>query len=157
MRENVDVRIDFLGLHAFVAIAERGSGAFLDGARLRVAPAADAAGMTGFANPQFFPKAYRDHLRAAGQKIAKWESLHCAAHEYLRVAEGSAQFALYSRLKPWDHAAGTLLVEEAGGVARLWSGENYRPAAVNVGLIAAASEDNWRQCHDLYIKNAIAE
>lgn len=139
-------------LNQRMAIAERGSGAYLNQVRMRVQPLPAAAEMTGFANPQFFLKDHRQHIRTAAKAIKDWQALHCAAHEYLRVASGAAQFALYSRLKPWDHVAGTLMVEEAGGVARLWSGERYRPGALDVGLIAAAGPENWQQCFDLFVK-----
>jgi fructose-1,6-bisphosphatase/inositol monophosphatase family enzyme len=38
--------------------------------------------------------------------------------------------------KPWDHAAGTLMVAEAGGEARRFDGQLYSPMQpVNGGLI----------------------
>ena len=43
----------------------------------------------------------------------------CVGREYMDVALGALDYARYGGLlKPWDHAAGTLIVEEAGGRAR---------------------------------------
>jgi fructose-1,6-bisphosphatase/inositol monophosphatase family enzyme len=53
---------------------------------------------------------------------------------------GRADFNFYRMTRPWDHAAGTLMLREAGGVAMRFDGEPYSPAQpVNVGLIAAVS------------------
>ena len=35
--------------------------------------------------------------------------------EYRRVAVGDMDYVLYWRTHPWDHAPGSLIVEEAGG------------------------------------------
>lgn len=45
---------------------------------------------------------------------------HCCGREYLDLLVGKIHFAHYGgALMPWDHAAGTLMVEEAAGYARL--------------------------------------
>lgn len=52
----------------------------------------------------------------------------CAALEYMAILSGASHFSLYHRVMPWDHAAGTFLVQEAGGVAKWNDGAPYRPA-----------------------------
>lgn len=54
---------------------------------------------------------------------------HCVGREYMDLILGKLHFALYGgKMWPWDHAAGTLMVEEAGGTARtLNSGLPYAP------------------------------
>ena len=51
----------------------------------------------------------------------------CVGREYMDIAIGALDFARYGGLlKPWDHAAGVLIVEEAGGrVRRLGDGAPY--------------------------------
>lgn len=57
---------------------------------------------------------------------------------YPLVAAGELDFVLCWRTLVWDHAAGTLLVEEAGGrVARL-DGSDYEPWSDRTGLVLAA-------------------
>ena len=41
----------------------------------------------------------------------------CAAEEYPLTAFGHHDLAIYERTLPWDHAAGCLFLNEAGGVA----------------------------------------
>ncbi|MCH9845602.1 MAG: inositol monophosphatase [Alphaproteobacteria bacterium] len=42
-------------------------------------------------------------------------SLKCAGMDFIMLAQGKRDFSLYHNLHPWDHAAGKLLLEEAGG------------------------------------------
>ena len=61
----------------------------------------------------------------------------CAGHEYVLVAEGSRDFALYWRTLAWDHVAGALLLTEAGGVVERLDGTPYRPGSTGTGLLLA--------------------
>ena len=61
----------------------------------------------------------------------------CAGHEYVLVAEGSRDFALYWRTLAWDHVAGALLLTEAGGVVERLDGTPYRPGSTGIGLLLA--------------------
>lgn len=53
----------------------------------------------------------------------------CVGRDYMDLALGKLHFARYAfHLKPWDHAAGVLLHEEAGGASRLLkAGRGYHP------------------------------
>ena len=60
--------------------------------------------------------------------------------------EGEADYALYRKGKPWDHAPGLLLVSEAGGYVGTFDGEPYDPQrGIPSGLVAAAD----RRTYDL--------
>ena len=47
--------------------------------------------------------------------------------DYPKVVDGSADYALYRRAKPWDHAPGWLFLTEAGGYVGTLDGSPYRP------------------------------
>jgi fructose-1,6-bisphosphatase/inositol monophosphatase family enzyme len=67
-------------------------------------------------------------------------SLNCAGHEYLEILAGNREFSLYRRTKPWDHAAGALMVAEAGGTAVRFDGKPYGPAGgTDSGIITAVT------------------
>jgi fructose-1,6-bisphosphatase/inositol monophosphatase family enzyme len=69
----------------------------------------------------------------------------CAAAQYPAMLLGAPALTLYERTLPWDHAAGALLIEEAGGrVARL-DGSPYLLNDHRVGLLAANSPALWEQ------------
>jgi myo-inositol-1(or 4)-monophosphatase len=98
--------------------AERGGGAFLNGRPIHVARAerlADSLASTGF------PSRKRSHnvnihfyyqLAMASHGVRRTGS---AALDLAYVAAGRLDFFWEFGLKPWDQAAGNLLVEEAGG------------------------------------------
>ena len=53
-------------------------------------------------------------------------------------------------LNAWDHAAGVLIFREAGGIARLLTGEEYLPTMREGHLLTAKTEDSWAQLAELY-------
>ena len=59
------------------------------------------------------------------------KSLRCAAAEYVCLADGKMDFAIFSKLMPWDHAAGVLLQGEAGGYSAYLDGGRYQPARLD--------------------------
>ncbi len=140
---------DILGKE--MTVAEQGSGAYSNSTKLKVKPLKNKKDMTGHINPVFFPKQYREQIAAGMNDFYACMSLACAAHEYLRVARGDAQFSIYSRLKPWDHLAGTLIVREAGGYTVKWDGSPYTPQDNNVGLIACTDKDTWGAVYDSFL------
>jgi fructose-1,6-bisphosphatase/inositol monophosphatase family enzyme len=72
----------------------------------------------------------------------------CAAQTYRLLAEGHYDFALYSKLMPWDHAPGWLIHREAGGYAARFDGSGYEPQQVTGGLICAPDEETWHELRE---------
>ena len=118
-----------------MAMAEQGSGAFLDGGRLAVAAAVPPDQMRA----RLSGKAAK---RLHG-KVGAIFNLRCAGHEYLTLARGDAHVGLYRRLYPWDHAPGDLLFREAGGFAARLDGSAYDPAEIDASLLLAPDRASW--------------
>ena len=136
-----------------MVIADAGAGAFVNGERrLSVNPLSEQAEFSGFINPRYFPKPYQPHVIAKKEEFKSCRSMGCAAHEYLNIARGDAQFSVYSRLKLWDHLPGTLILKEAGGYVAKWDMSDYSVSDHAVGLISAASEENWHIVRDMFLK-----
>ncbi|RVT85153.1 inositol monophosphatase [Rhodobacteraceae bacterium CCMM004] len=66
-------------------------------------------------------------------------ALRCSCHEYRQLALGHAHALVTPMLKPWDHAAGVLVVEECGGAACLADGGGYGPTR-HAGHMAVAGD-----------------
>ena len=63
----------------------------------------------------------------------------CCGVDYPKLVEGAADYLLYSGTRPWDHAPGSLLLEEAGAFLGTFEGGRYRPQDDSPrGLVAAA-------------------
>lgn len=99
--------------------AERGGGAFLNGEPMRVSQAAtllDAMLVTGF--PYNVHEGHSGVVGLFGEFIARAQAvrrLGSAALDLCYVAAGRMDGFWEVRLKPWDVAAGALIVQEAGG------------------------------------------
>lgn len=111
--------------------ASRGAGAQLDGRRIRVSRTRsleDALIGTGFpyrdSNLAIGP--YLEMFRKAIEQSAGVRRPGAAALDLCYVAAGRFDAFWETGLKPWDIAAGALLIREAGGiVSGLDGGENY--------------------------------
>ena len=72
----------------------------------------------------------------------------CAAEQYPRLALGQNDVSSFKRTLPWDHAAGVLFLNEAGGKAARGDGSAYRvdytdKAGRKAGLVGASSPEIW--------------
>jgi myo-inositol-1(or 4)-monophosphatase len=125
-------------------VATRGGGAFLNGTRLKVTETAvlkDAVLSTGFP--------YDVHTRADEilsffsafiRKSRAVRRFGSAALDLAYVAQGRYDGYWERGLKPWDMAAGELLVLEAGGVVSDYQGA---PARLEVGECIATNARLW--------------
>ena len=123
----------------------RGSGAFVNGERI-------AARTSGSAPPvAAISLVYADGARREALKthIAPHYQLvdipRCAAEQYPRLALGTNDLSIFERTLAWDHAAGALFLNEAGGMAAREDGSPYRVDDRRRGMIAAASPALWEE------------
>ena len=113
--------------------ASRGAGAHLDNRRMRVSKARALEGAliaTGFpyrANTRYLD-AYLEMLRAVTLHAAGVRRPGAAALDLAYVAAGRVDAVWEIGLSAWDTAAGTLLIQEAGGRIGTLSGAEYRQA-----------------------------
>ncbi|HQZ12498.1 MAG TPA: inositol monophosphatase family protein [Devosia sp.] len=129
-------------------VAERGAGAFMkrpDGGseRLAVAKAPELSQMVGTVSTAFLPREKRREILGNLDKIRVPASYRVAGHEYRLLASGNTHFAMYNKLMPWDHLAGTLIVEEAGGYARRLDGSTYLPSHSSGGVLVTTDPQTW--------------
>jgi myo-inositol-1(or 4)-monophosphatase len=129
--------------------AERGQGAWLNGAPLRVSTAdelIDSLLVTGFhygiqRDPEELVGLFREFIT----RSRAVRRLGSAALDLCYVAAGRFDGYWESKIQPWDVAAGGLIVEEAAGRVTTIAGEPFRSRAGSVlasnGLI-----------HDLMLK-----
>lgn len=112
--------------------------------RLQVAKPGPVSTMEGIVATGFMPEPLRSTVIANMTKLAATANLRCAAHEYRTAAAGYVHVLLYTRLMPWDHAAGWLLHREAGGFSAHFDGTAYKPSHFDGGLICAPDEASWK-------------
>lgn len=121
-----------------MASVRRGLGVTLEGAPVNgLVPKRPLVGFVGYKIAKEIDRQLSPERR---RNLGRVSTLRCAGAEYLEILSGRASFSLYRMTKPWDHAAGALMMEEAGGGALQFDGGAYSAAQpVNAGLITAAS------------------
>ena len=128
-----------------MAVAQKGAGAFLDGRKLKIECAKselkELKGQAGGAQAWHF-----DRYRPLFREIVNFR---CSLHDYMSFISGEADFIVHTnKVTPWDHAAGCLLAQEAGGYAAINDGEPYHPAHFGRAvMITAPSREWWRKIH----------
>ena len=111
--------------------ASRGGGAHLDNRRIRVSKQRGLEGAlvsTGFpyrSNAKYLD-AYMEMLKSAMQHTAGVRRPGSAALDMAYLAAGRTDAFWEIGLAPWDTAAGTLLIQEAGGRIGTLTGGEYR-------------------------------
>jgi fructose-1,6-bisphosphatase/inositol monophosphatase family enzyme len=61
---------------------------------------------------------------------------------------GHVDFVLCSNLTPWDHAAGALIVQRAGGHVACLDGSEYRAQMRDGYLLCASDAATWGRVRD---------
>lgn len=124
-------------------VAEQGAGAWDGEQRLRCrTEARHLSEATAIVSDAFIPADRACWLGRLRTKLGEARpTRRCAGDEYPRLADGSLDLLLYWRTLPWDHAAGTLLVREAGGCVRQLDGSDYAPARASPGLVSCATAE----------------
>ena len=124
--------------------AALGGGAFIDGEQITSRGSGE--------NPQvaaisliFLDDAQREGVkRGIAPHYRLVDIPRCAAEQYPRLALGTNDVSIFQRTLPWDHAAGALFLNEAGGKVERTDGSAYRVDEFErKGLIGAATPTLW--------------
>lgn len=124
--------------------AAKGKGAFIDGERITARTTGETPPVAAI-SLLFMDPARREQVTS---QIAPHYHVvdipRCAAEQYPRLALGQNDVSIFERTLPWDHAAGVLFLNEAGGKAARMDDTPYRvDDHARPGLIGAASPRQW--------------
>jgi len=133
-----------------LTLAEKGSGCWQDGRRIKLEESAAADGLPGVLYSRFLP----EHLRQGIEEVACALSplslpRGAAGIEYPRLLSGEIAYLMFWRTLPWDHVPGTFMVREAGGRASRPDGSAYRVGDDKRGLLVAPNEAGWQRLRAL--------
>jgi fructose-1,6-bisphosphatase/inositol monophosphatase family enzyme len=127
-----------------LCIAHRGKGAFVDGEKVFARPTGEEPPVAAISLIFMDPgrrEAVKHHV-APNYRLV--DVPFCAAEQYPRLALGTNDVSIFERTLAWDHAAGALWLNEAGGKAARPDGSPYRVDEWDrPGLIGAASPALW--------------
>jgi len=129
--EHLEVGVVDVPMMGEVYTAVRGGGSFMNGKKISVSETSllkDAFLATGFISE--IEENLEEQLRVFSNMVRKARAIRragAAAYDLCLVARGVFDGYWEKGLKPWDSAAGVLLVREAGGVVQTYRGLEYDP------------------------------
>jgi fructose-1,6-bisphosphatase/inositol monophosphatase family enzyme len=124
-------------------VAHRGKGAFVNGEKISARPTGESPPVAAI-SLIFMDGARREAVKEAAAGYRLVDVPYCAAEQYPRLALGVNDVSIFERTLAWDHAAGVLWLNEAGGKAARLDGSPYRVDEwARKGLVGAASPALW--------------
>ncbi|MFI8826216.1 inositol monophosphatase family protein [Streptomyces sp. NPDC053431] len=124
-----------------LAVAVRGRGATLNGTAIRSgAPAPGAVLEVATSHPDYTTPDQKRALLGLRTEGVRPRPCGSAGLEYLSIARGELDAVAFSWEYAWDHAAGLLLVAEAGGADLTLTGEPFRITGGNTLPFTAARD-----------------
>ena len=127
-----------------LCVAHRGKGAFIDGEKVTARTTGESPPVAAI-SLVFVEQARREAIR---RHIAPHYTLvdipRCAAEQYPRLVLGVNDVSIFEKTNAWDHAAGILFLNEAGGKGARPDGSPYRVDDWDrPGLLGAATPALW--------------
>jgi myo-inositol-1(or 4)-monophosphatase len=145
-KDDIIAGIIYAPLMREVFIAEKGKGAWLNGKKIEVSKNKDiikSLAATGF--PYYFRKDSKRVMKNFGNIVCETQGVRrigSAALDLAYVACGRFEFFWEEGLKPWDIAAGILIVKEAGGTISDYEGtENPLSSSTILAANSLAIQD----------------
>ena len=120
--------------------AEAGAGAFLNGQPIHVSETAFPQALVAVGTSPYYEELEKASLDMAYDFLHQCADLRrsgSAAVDLASLACGRHDIFFEMRLKPWDYAAGSLMVQEAGGEVRMPMAENGLDYDLTTGILAA--------------------
>lgn len=121
-----------------------GQGAWIDDAAVRARPSGQQPPVAAI-SLIFMDPAQRDAVKShIAPNYALVDIPRCAAEQYPRLVLGQNDVSIFERTLPWDHAAGVLFLNEAGGKSARLDGSPYRvDDHGRTGMIGANTPALW--------------
>lgn len=120
-----------------------GGGGHIDDEPVRAQESGTALPVAALAVYYMTPEERADIQRRSEGSFALVDIPRCAAEQYPRLVLGQNDVSVFARTLPWDHAAGTLFLNEAGGVCQRLDGTPYLVGDLRRGLLGASSPRIW--------------
>jgi fructose-1,6-bisphosphatase/inositol monophosphatase family enzyme len=124
--------------------ASAAGGAWIDGERVTARPSGEEPPVAALSTVYLDPEERAQVLAHIAPLYRMVDIPRCAAEQYPRLVLGENDVSVFNRTLPWDHAAGALFLNEAGGRAARLDGTAYRVDEwERRGLIGAATRRLW--------------
>lgn len=120
-----------------------GGGSHVDGEQVQARESDGDLPIAAISTIFMAPEERADMERRSEASFTMVDIPRCAAEQYPRLVLGQNDVSIFARVLPWDHAAGTLFVNEAGGCCQRLDGTPYEVGDLRRGLMGASSPRLW--------------
>ena len=118
-----------------------GDAAYINNTKIKTKGVSSLDKAIGSISAKYFDEKYWDLIRNLKNEFAEVKSYRCIGFEYVDIGLGKRNFAILSKLSPWDHIPGVLFVREAGGSDIDFDNTNYDFTKKNNNLIVGNSRE----------------
>ncbi len=105
--------------------AKLGGGAYINDKRIYNNNELTPVDPTGSISSKYWDEKYLDKIFNIKNKFKHTNSYGCIGFEYIDIAKGVRNFTILSKLFPWDHIPGTLIIQESGGHIKHFDYSSY--------------------------------
>lgn len=135
-----------------ICYAARSRGAYLNGERITSQASPHALPLAALGLHFMSEERQRAFAARADEKLNIVPIPRCAGEQYPRVVLSVNDVALFAKSQPYDHAAGALFLEEAGGKTAWPDGDGYRVTRRDPDLLAAATPQLWDRAAEILFR-----
>ena len=116
-------------------------GAFINKDRIHTCSVQSLNEAKGSISTKYWENHEWEKLKLMKNNFAEVSSYKCIGYEYVDIARGKRNFAILSKLSPWDHIPGILIVRESGGDDLDFNHNQYNFTKKNKNLIVGNSKE----------------
>lgn len=119
--------------------AKLGEGAFINGLKVMNTKQFNVSDSIGSISSKYWEEGYAKKIIDIKNKFNNTNSYRCIGFEYVDIAKGIRNFTILSKLSPWDHLPGILLVKESGGYIKHFDDSLYNHTIESNNLVVTNS------------------
>jgi fructose-1,6-bisphosphatase/inositol monophosphatase family enzyme len=119
--------------------AIQGEGTFLNEKKILIEKTSSLNLSKGSISSKYWDDNYSKRILEIKNSFGEVKSYGCIGFEYIDIANSTRQFAILSKLSPWDHLPGILIVREANGFDTYFDHGIYNHCLNKKNLIVACN------------------
>ncbi len=116
-------------------------GAFINNKKIFTKNVKNLIDAKGSISTKYWKEGFFEKLKSLKNNFKEVSSYKCMGYEYIDIGRGKRNFAILSKLSPWDHIPGILFVRESGGYDIDFDKRKYDFTKKNKNLIVGNSKD----------------
>tara|TARA_B100001057_G_scaffold301843_1_gene302045 strand:+ start:2232 stop:3032 length:801 start_codon:yes stop_codon:yes gene_type:complete len=124
-----------------MCFAVKNEGSFINDKKIKTKGVSKLKDAIGSISTKYWEGDYLNRLINLKNYFAKVNSYGCIGFEYIDIALGKRNFAILSKLSPWDHIPGILFLRESGGSDMDFNQKKYDFSSINKNLVVGNSQE----------------